>query len=389
MITRRDFVRYGAVSAITFAGFPALSFASAAATRARFVLIQLRGGMDSLTAVPPVGDKWLESARPNTWIKNSLALDSHFSLHPALSTLHDLWKRDQMAVVHAVGLPYTGRSHFDGQNLMEGGGKTPYAMETGWLGRSMNVAGLKGLALALPIPLVLRGIEGNDNYFPSISRVQPTKGTYRALIESWAGDREVQGAIEEVIDRPVQNFAPQMTHREREQVRNNQNLAAEAAEQLRKPDGPRVALFDFAGFDTHAAQGGDEGFHADKLHELDGIIRVLRQGLGDVWNETLVVTATEFGRNVAENGSAGTDHGWGSCQFIAGGLVKKAQVVADWPGLKSSQLFEGRDLRGTTDMRAVFAAAVGRAFALDHATVKTKIFADDSLTDLSSTLFRT
>jgi uncharacterized protein (DUF1501 family) len=389
MITRRNFVRYGALSAITFAGFPALSFASAAVTRARFVLIQLRGGMDSLTAVPPVGDKWLESARPNTWIKNSLALDSHFGLHPALPTLHELWKRDQMAVVHAVGLPYTGRSHFDGQNLMEGGGKAPYAMETGWLGRSMNVAGLKGLALALPIPLVLRGIEGNDNYFPSITRVQPTKGTYRALIESWAGDSEVQSAIEEVVDRPVQNFAPQMTHREREQVRNNQNLAAEAAEQLRKPDGPRVALFDFAGFDTHAAQGGDEGFHADKLHELDNIVRVLRQGLGEVWNETLVVTATEFGRNVAENGSAGTDHGWGSCQFIAGGLVKKAQVLTDWPGLKSSQLFEGRDLRGTTDMRAVFAAAVGRAFALDHATVKTKIFADDSLADLSSTLFRT
>jgi uncharacterized protein (DUF1501 family) len=179
-----------------------------------------------------------------------------------------------------------------------------------------------------------------------------------------------------------------MGYREREQVRNNQNLAAEAAEQLRKPDGPRVALFDFAGFDTHAAQGGDEGFHADKLRELDDIVRVLRQGLGEVWNETLVVTATEFGRNVPENGSAGTDHGWGSCQFVAGGLVKKAQVLADWPGLKPSQLFEGRDLRGTIDMRAVFAASVGRAFALDHATVKTKIFADDSLPDLSTTLFR-
>ena len=389
MITRRDFVRYGAMSTITFAGFPALSLASAVAARARFVLIQLRGGMDSLAAVPPVGDKWLENARPNTWVKNALALDSHFALHPALGTLHALWKQNQMAVVHAAGLPYTGRSHFDGQNLMEGGGKAPYAMDTGWLGRAMNVAGLKGLALALPIPLVLRGIEGNDNYFPSITRVQPTKATYRALIESWTGDRAVQVALEEVIDRPAQNFVPQMGHRDREQVRNNQNLAGEAAEQLRKPDGPRVALFDFAGFDTHAAQGSEQGLHADKLRELDDIVRVLREGLGEVWNDTLIVTATEFGRNVAENGSAGTDHGWGSCQFIAGGLVKKAQVLADWPGLKSSQLFEGRDLRGTTDMRTVFAAAVGRAFALDHATVKAKVFADDSLADLTTALFRT
>ena len=388
MITRRSFVGYGAASAITFAGYPALSLTNAGTAPARFVLIQLRGGMDSLTAVPPIGDAWLESARPNTWIKNSLGLNSHFGLHPALKTLHDLWKRDELAVIHAVGLPYTGRSHFDGQNMMEGGGKLPYAMDTGWLGRSMNVAGLKGLALALPIPLVLRGIDGNDNYFPSITRVQPTRGTYRSLIDSWAGDRDVQGAFEKVVDRPVRSFAPQMTHRERAEVRNNQSLAAEAAKELSKPAGPRVALFDFAGFDTHAAQGGDQGFHADKLHELDEIVRVLREGLGEVWNETLVVTATEFGRNVAENGSSGTDHGWASCQFVAGGLVKKAQVLADWPGLKSAQLFDGKDLRATTDMRAVFAASVGRAFALDHATVRAKIFADDSLADLSSQLFR-
>jgi len=389
MITRRSFVRYGAASAITLAGYPALSSASAGTGRARFVLVQLRGGMDALTAVPPIGDAWLETARPNTWIKNSLGLNSHFGLHPALKTLHELWQRDQMAVIHAVGLPYTGRSHFDGQNLMEGGGKVPYAMETGWLGRSMNVAGLRGLALALPIPLVLRGIDGNDNYFPSITRVLPTQGTYRALIASWAGDSEVQGAIEKVVRRPAQNFTPEMTRQEREQARNNQKLAAEAAEQLRKPDGPRVALFDFAGFDTHAAQGGEEGLHADKLHELDDIVRILRQELGEVWNETLVVTVTEFGRNVAENGSSGTDHGWASCQFIAGGLVKKAQILTDWPGLKSAQLFEGKDLRATVDMRAVFAAAVGRAFALDHATVKSKIFADESLADLSGKLFRT
>jgi uncharacterized protein (DUF1501 family) len=389
MITRRKFVRHGVASAITLAGYPALSSALAGTGRARLVLVQLRGGMDSLTAVPPIGDAWLESARPNTWIKNSLGLNSHFGLHPALKTLHELWKQDQMAVIHAVGLPYTGRSHFDGQNLMEGGGKVPYEMDTGWLGRAMNVAGLKGLALALPIPLVLRGIEGNDNYFPSITRVLPTQSTYRALIDSWAGDNDVLNAIEKIVGRPAQDFAPEMTHQEREQVRNNQKLAAEAAEQLRKPDGPRVALFDFAGFDTHAAQGGDEGLHADKLHELDGIVEVLRRELGEVWNETLVLTATEFGRNVAENGSSGTDHGWASCQFVAGGLVKKAQVLTDWPGLKSAQLFEGKDLRGTTDMRAVFAAAVGRAFSLDHATVKGKIFADDRLADLAGKLFRT
>jgi uncharacterized protein (DUF1501 family) len=388
MITRRSFVRYGAASAITLAGYPALSLASASTARVRFVLIQLRGGMDSLTAVPPIGDAWLETARPNTWIKNSFGLNSHFGLHPALKTFHELWKRDQLAVIHAVGLHYTGRSHFDGQNMMEGGGKRPYAMETGWLGRSMNVAGLKGLALALPIPLVLRGIDGNDNYFPSITRVLPTPGTYHALIDSWTGDSDVQNAIEKVVDRPARSFAPQMTRQQRAEVRNNQSLAAEAAAELRKPAGPRVALFDFAGFDTHAAQGADEGFHADKLHELDEIVRVLHEGLGEVWNETLVVTATEFGRTVAENGSSGTDHGWAGCQFVAGGLVKKAQVLTDWPGLKSTQLFEGRDLRATTDMRAVFAAAVGRAFALDHATVKARIFADESLADLSTKLFR-
>lgn len=373
--------------AVTLGGFPQVS--PAATGRGRLVLIQLRGGLDALTAVPPVGDKWLESARPHTWIKKSAPLNSDFSLHPALPTLLDLWKQNQMAVIHATGLPYTGRSHFDGQNLMEGGGNRPYDKETGWLGRAMNVAGLKGLALSLPIPLVLRGIDGNDNYFPAITRVMPSAATYRALIDSWDMDAEVRGAIEQVAARPVQQRPQGMTPREREQIRDNVSLARQAAEQLRKPDGPRVALFDFVGFDTHALQGADDGHHAERLTELDETLATLRRELGDVWQDTLVVTATEFGRNVAENGSQGTDHGWASCVFVAGGIVRKAQIVTDWPGLAAKQLFEGKDLKSTTDMRAVFAAGVGRAFELDHATVKSKVFSDPGLADLTGNLFRT
>ena len=294
-----------------------------------------------------------------------------------------------MAVVHATGLPYTGRSHFDGQNLMEGGGNRPYDKETGWLGRAMNVTGLKGLALSLPIPLVLRGIENNDNYFPSITRAVPTAETYRALIASWNMDPEVRSAIEQVAVRLVQQRPQGMTFREREQIRDNVSLARQAAEELRKSDGPRVALFDFVGFDTHAAQGADDGHHAERLAELDETISTLRRELGDVWQDTLVVTATEFGRNAAENGSQGTDHGWASCVFVAGGLVRKAQVVTDWPGLAAKQLFEGKDLRSTIDMRAVFAAAVGRAFELDHGIVKSKVFSDPGLANLAGNLFRT
>ena len=142
----------------------------------------LRGGMDGLCAVPIIGDKNFEKRRKDLILDRTIKLDSDFALHPKLKNFHNLWQKNLGAVVHATNIPYTKRSHFDGQNLMETGGKIPYQVKTGWLGRGMKTAGLtgKGLALALPMPLLIRGVPMNNNYFPVGDRL-PSNYTLKLI----------------------------------------------------------------------------------------------------------------------------------------------------------------------------------------------------------------
>ena len=147
--------------------------------------------------------------------------------------------------------------------------------------------------------------------------------------------------------------------------RKNGNLSKQAAEYLKKPDGPRVAVFEVNGFDTHAAQGGINGTHTKCLLEMDEIIENLKVNLKDSYKDTLILTVTEFGRTIAQNGGNGTEHGYGTALFMAGGLLKKSQVYSDWPGLKRKELYQGRDLNATIDARSVYASAMSTVFDLD------------------------
>ena len=175
-ITRRDFLKTTALTSLYFAGFGASTYASG--PKKNLVIIMLRGGMDGLCAIPVKGDKNFEKLRSKINLDRTLKLTSDFDLHPALKTFKSLWDQNLSAAVHATNIPYTGRSHFDGQNLMESGGKIPYQEKTGWLGRGMKTAGLtgQGLALALPMPLLIRGVPMNNNYFP-VGRSLPYPST--------------------------------------------------------------------------------------------------------------------------------------------------------------------------------------------------------------------
>jgi uncharacterized protein (DUF1501 family) len=164
-------------------------------------------------------------------------------------------------------------------------------------------------------------------------------------------------------------------------------LAHEAALRMQASDGPMVGLIDFNGFDTHAAQGAAEGVHATRLQQVDDAIRSFRQSMGPRWDECLVLTVTEFGRTAAENGTTGTDHGWGGCILAAGGLVKTAGVVADWPGMQTASLFEGRDLKVTVDAAAVYAQALHSVFGLSAAQVQDGVLSHRPHA-LTQTLFR-
>jgi uncharacterized protein (DUF1501 family) len=384
-ISRRDFLK-GTATSLFLAGFnfPVL----ASTTRKKnLIVIMLRGGMDGLCAVPVIGDKKFEKIRKGILIDDPIKLNSDFGLHPKLKGFNECWNENTGAVVHATSIPYTARSHFEGQNLMESGGKVPYKDKTGWLGRGMNLANLKedGLALSLPMPLLLRGVPKNNNFYPTDGKL-PREDTLELLKSVYADSSE-----EELLD--MMNF---IKKRKSEQMmgggqsydqRNNKNLAMKAGQVLSDPNGPRVAVFEVNGFDTHAAQGGIDGTHTKCLVEMDTIIQNLKISQ-KTYENSIILTVTEFGRTIKKNGGNGTEHGYGTAVFLAGGLVKKSQVHTDWPGLKRKELFDGRDLNATIDARSIYASAMSTVFDLDFKRVEKEVFFGDKLQNLSDKLFK-
>ena len=385
-ISRRDFLK-GTATTLFLAGFnlPALASSS---KKKNLVVIMLRGGMDGLCAVPVIGDKNFEKRRKSILIENTIKLNSDFALHPRLIGFNKCWKENSGTIVHATSIPYTQRSHFEGQNLMESGGRVAYQEKTGWVGRAMKLANLQGdgLALSLPMPLLLRGIPKNNNYFPTDGRL-PRKDTLDLLKSVYADSSE-----DELLE--MMNF---IKKRKDEQImggasgrgkRKNKNLARQAATYLRKSDGPRVAVFEVNGFDTHAAQGGVDGTHTKCLVEMDEIINNLKDNLQEAYKDTIILTVTEFGRTIKQNGGNGTEHGYGTAIFMAGGLLKKSQVHTDWPGLKRKELYDGRDLNATIDARSVYASAMSTVFDLDFKRIQKDVFWGEDLQNLSDKLFK-
>jgi uncharacterized protein (DUF1501 family) len=385
-ISRRDFLK-GTATSLFLAGFnlPALATSS---RKKNLVVIMLRGGMDGLCAVPVIGDKNFEKRRKNILIEDTIKLNSDFALHPRLIGFNKCWKENTGSIVHATSIPYKQRSHFEGQNLMESGGRVPYQEKTGWVGRAMKLANLQGdgLALSLPMPLLLRGIPKNNNYFPTWGRL-PRKDTLDLLKSVYAdsSEDELLQMMDFIKKRKDEQMMGGTGGGDRQK---NKNLARQAAKYLRKSDGPRVAVFEVNGFDTHAAQGGVDGTHTECLVEMDEIINNLRDNLQEAYKDTIILTVTEFGRTIKQNGGNGTEHGYGTAIFMAGGLLKKSQVHTDWPGLKRKEMYEGRDLNATIDARSVYASAMSTVFDLDFKRIQKDVFWGEDLQNLSDKLFK-
>ena len=385
-ITRRDFLK-GTATTLFLAGFnlPALASNS---KKKNLVVIMLRGGMDGLCAVPVIGDKNFEKRRKSILIEDTIKLNSDFALHPRLIGFNKCWNENTGSIVHATSIPYKQRSHFEGQNLMESGGKVPYQEKTGWVGRAMKLANLQGdgLALSLPMPLLLRGIPKNNNYFPTWGRL-PRKDTLDLLKSVYAdsSEDELLQMMDFIKKRKDEQMMGGTGGGDRQK---NKNLARQAAKYLRKSDGPRVAVFEVNGFDTHAAQGGVDGTHTECLVEMDEIINNLRDNLQEAYKDTIILTVTEFGRTIKQNGGNGTEHGYGTAIFMAGGLLKKSQVHTDWPGLKRKEMYEGRDLNATIDARSVYASAMSTVFDLDFKRIQKDVFWGEDLQNLSDKLFK-
>lgn len=341
------------------------AFAFGAATSKRLVVIVLRGGMDGLAAVPPVGDPAYVNARGVLAQDKAktLALDGAFALHPNFANLHAMYRAGEATIVHAACTPYRERSHFDAQNVLETGGAKPYARNAGWLNAALKAlpaeraAGRRelGLALAQQAPLILRGDAPVSTWSPS-PLPDANADTVARLMDLYGKrDPGLKTALESAV---AANGVAMTGMGGRAGARAIAPLTKAAAQFLKQPAGPVAAVVEMSGWDTHAQQGGEAGQLAANFALLDQGLAALKTDLGPTWNDTVVVVMTEFGRTVAPNGNRGTDHGTASCAFLLGGAVRGGRVIADWPGLAQGQLNEGRDLRATTDLRAVLKGVV-------------------------------
>ncbi len=370
MAARREFI--GALlSGAALAPWSQLSIAGQArAGEPRLALIVLRGGLDGLTALPlPRDDQFIAARGPLAQLPGAaLPLEGPFALHPSLVEMHALYGRGELLVVHATGLPYRERSHFDAQQLLESGGTRPHELATGWLGRALAANGRKGMALQTAVPLVLRGPGDIDTWAPSVLP-EPSVDLVARVAGLYADDALLAQALARAralrSDASMADATP-MTTGGGPRVQAVA-LARRAGEFLAAAGGPQAAVLELGGWDTHANQASPLGPLTNNLKLLDAMVTALRdalQGTNGTWSRTVVLVITEFGREVAVNGTQGTDHGSGGAAFVLGGAVRGGRVLADWPGLAPKDRFEGRDLRITTDLRAVL-----RSVLHDHLRV--------------------
>ena len=300
---------------------PGVRLALAAPTRAgsnredRLVVVMLRGALDGLAAVPPVGDPGFAALRPQAEADHArfgapLMLDRTFALHSRLSTLHGWFKDGQLLVAHAVASPYRERSHFDAQQLIESGGTRPFELQTGWLGRALQATGGQGVALGAALPLALRGADGASSWAPS-GDAPPDPDWLERVGRLYAGDARLGAAFAHARDQREGAMASVMG--EGGAAGNGfVALAGQAGRLLAASDGPSIAWLDANGWDTHTQQAARLN---RQLESLDQGLAALRVALGERWARTSVLVMTEFGRSAAMNGSGGTDHGTGGVAF--------------------------------------------------------------------------
>jgi uncharacterized protein (DUF1501 family) len=380
MTNRRAFMS-GALAAGVTAALPRFAFADVA-TDARFVLILLRGALDGLAAVPAYGDGAYAAKRGALAITSpQLKLDGMFALHPSLTQLHERFQSKELIVLHAVASPYRERSHFDGQDLLENGTSTPKAAHDGWLNRALPLLpdakrrATDGLALALAqnVPLVLRGEARVGSWAPS-RLPDADSDTLQRIADLYSADPYFASRLQSALSAADIAGEGMGGGGRRDPLNALNGVAAAAGKFLAAADGPRIAVLEAGGWDTHANQGAERGQLANRLRGLDIALSTLRTSLGAAWARSVVLVVTEFGRTVAVNGTAGTDHGTATCAFLAGGAVAGGRVVADWPGLASSALYEGRDLRPTLDLRSVMKGVLGAHLGAPEGGIEEKVF---------------
>jgi uncharacterized protein (DUF1501 family) len=391
--SRRAFLIAGG-ALFAWAHLPKL--ASAANQRdPRLIVIILRGALDGLSAVAPIGDPAYaplhgQLALSLTGDHPAFPLDGFFALNPAMPVFARLYKDGHAAVVHATATAYRERSHFDGQDVLESGFPGPGSVESGWLNRALaalpkgdRISVKGGLAVGPSTPLIVRGAAPVLGWSPQHLAAASDDLASRVMDLYAHSDPVLERVLakgletEKMAERDgMGNLAGQ---RKGPNPATGMRLAAEGAAKLMAADaGPHIAALAFDGWDTHANEGGATGRLAQLLGGLDGAFEAFESGLGPQWRDTAIVAITEFGRTARINGTTGTDHGTATVAFLVGGAVKGGRVIADWPGLKDAQLYEGRDLKPTTDLRSVLKGLLADQFGLLDSSLGEKVFPESA-----------
>jgi uncharacterized protein (DUF1501 family) len=365
----------------------------------RLLVIVLRGALDGLATAAPVGDPdWIKLRGERALVLDgktpALPLDALFALNPAMPNLHRLYQAKQAAIVHATATPYRERSHFDGQDMLESGLDRPGRSDTGWLNRALLAIepegpvrrdNRKAFAVGPIAPLVVRGNAPVLSWTPP--RLPPTgDDTTMRLIELY---RHTDPALARVVetraglvamtrDGGMESLTPPTNLSTAIGIARAREYFAEtagtAAKYLARPEGPRVGALSFNGWDTHINEGAVGGLLAGLLGALDGAIGAIETNMGEAWPETVVAIVTEFGRTARINGTDGTDHGTGTVALLFGGALDGGRMIADWPGLKEADLHERRDLKATTDLRAVLKGLLRDHLRVDDDKLAADIF---------------
>jgi uncharacterized protein (DUF1501 family) len=328
----------------------------------------------------------------------ALPLDSFFALNPAMPNLYRLYQARQASIVHATATPYRERSHFDGQDVLESGFARPGAVDSGWLNRALvalasdgrvDPAGSRAIGVGAVTPLVVRGQAPVMSWAPQ--KLLPASADTQARLLDLYQHTDPRLAVALAarmrlaalggtagFDDPMSegtSLVPPGIARVRAYFAE---VAGTAARFLARADGPRVGAVGIVGWDTHINEGAVSGQLANLLGALDGALAAFETNMGDAWRETVVAVVTEFGRTARINGTDGTDHGTGTVAFLAGGALRGGRVIADWPGLKTAQLFEGRDLKPTIDLRSVLKGVLRDHLRVDERALASSVFPDSA-----------
>ncbi len=416
MTTRRELLKGMAAGAVTLTLWPRLAWSAGNASNApRLLVVLLRGGLDGLHALPPIGDNaWggLRGSLPFAQGQGDAAnakptpLDRDFALHPSLAYAAQLYQQKAFLPVVAVAPPYQGRSHFEAQDCVENGSSRPSGAQDGWMNRCVaSLRGEEGLALATAMPLIMRGSAKVGTWSPPLpASVNP--GLLQRLDTLYAEDPQLAEAYSravieshddamadmEMLAKPAQ-MAQQQLQQAPEQAKYEprpdfgalkrgrnvggglQDMMAAAGKFMSRGDGPQIAFVEDTGWDTHAAEVVTL---QRKLSQLDTGLKNYHEAMGSAWDRAAVVIVTEFGRTAKVNGTGGTDHGTGGVAFLAGGAIAGGRIAGQWPGISSQDLNEGRDLHATTDMRALFKGVLAEHLRVPAGALDASVFPESA-----------